>query len=459
MKKTLVLLTLTAVICSFTFLSKFSEEKPVPIPPSKQRTNGDVKKGYDYLVTGDYVKGGIPLNVFMFGMMGQKTYLQRDGLNKNIGFAYTASKATNGEVLVAPNCLQCHAQVFENQLIVGLGNSLADFTKGEKFNAANFNLLEKVLKLNAPKQYEAAAPFLTISKTITPYLYADVKGVNIADRLAGVLVAHRDPLSLKWNDEAVVSIPNEIIPTDTPPWWLLKKKNAMFYNGFGRGDFGRFLMASNLLTVHDTSESRSVDEHMPDVLAYIYSLQPPKYPKPIDQTLAEKGKTIFEQTCSDCHGTYGVNSNYPNLLIPESTVQTDSLLYKSNYSNPQFVNWFNASWFTSGDHPAQLVPFNGYIAPPLDGIWITAPYLHNGSVPTLETLLNSKLRPRYWSRDFDNPQYNYDIPGWKYKAEEKAGGTSVYNTTLPGYGNYGHYFGDALTTEERKAVIEYLKTL
>ena len=459
MKKTLVLLIMSAAICSFTFLTKFTEEKPVPIPPSKQRTNGDVKKGYDYLVTGDYVKGGIPLNIFMFGTMGQKNYLQRDGLNKNIGFAYTAVKANNGEVLVAPNCLQCHAQVFEDQLIIGMGNSLADFTKGEKFNAANFNILEKVLKLNAPKQYEAAAPFLNISKTITPYLYADVKGVNIADRLAGVLVAHRDPLSLKWSDEAMVSIPNEIIPTDTPPWWLLKKKNAMFYNGFGRGDFGRFLMASNLLTVNDTSESISVDEHMPDVLAYIYSLQAPKYPKSIDQSLAAKGKTIFQQNCSDCHGTYGATSSYPNLLIPESIVQTDSLLYKSNYSNPQFLNWFNKSWFTSGDHPAQLVPFNGYIAPPLDGIWISAPYFHNGSVPTLEAVLNSKLRPKFWSRDFDHPQYNYDNPGWKYKVEEKAGGTSVYNTSAPGYGSYGHFFGDTLTDEERKSVIEYLKTL
>ena len=38
-------------------------------------------------------------------------------------------------------------------------------------------------------------------------------------------------------------------------------------------------------------------------------------------------------------------------------------------------------------------------------------------------------------------------------------GTAVYNTKLPGYGNYGHKFGDNLTERERKAVIEYLKTL
>jgi hypothetical protein len=44
--------------------------------------------------------------------------------------------------------------------------------------------------------------------------------------------------------------------------------------------------------------------------------------------------------------------------------------------------------------------------------------------------------------------------------EEKGpGSTSVYNTRLPGYGNYGHYFGDALSDEQRKAVLEYLKTL
>jgi hypothetical protein len=459
MKKTTVLLILTAAISSFTLVSKLTGDEPVPIPASKQRTNGDAEKGYEYLVTGDYVKGGIPLNSFLFGTRGEKIYLQREGLNKNIGHAFTAIKANNGETLVAPNCLQCHAQVFEGQLIVGMGNSLVDFTKGKRFNAANFNMLEKMLKISAPRQYEAAAPFLNISKTITPYLYAPVKGVNIADRLAGVLVAHRDPTTLMWNNETQFPIPDEIIPTDTPPWWLLKKKNAMFYNGFGRGDFGRFLMASNLLTVTDTSESRSVDEHMPDVLAYIYSLQPPKYPKQIDQSLAAKGNPVFEDNCSHCHGSYGANSSYPNLLIPESSIETDSLLFKSNYSNPQFVNWFNNSWFTAGDHPAQLVPFSGYIAPPLDGIWATAPYLHNGSVPTLEVLLNSKLRPKYWSRNFDDPQYDYENPGWKFKVEKQPGNTSVYNTTLPGYGNYGHYFGDKLTDEERKAVIEYLKTL
>ncbi len=315
-----------------------------------------------------------------------------------------------------------------------------------------------MLKNSAPKQYEASAAFITSSKTLMPLLHTFTPGVNTADRIAAVLAAHRNPETFQWSDNTGLDIPNEVIPTDTPPWWLLKKKNAMFYNGFGRGDFGRFLMASNLLTVKDTTESGQVDNHMPDVLSYIYSIQAPKYPKPIHKKLAAEGNQLFEQYCSKCHGSYGKEPTYPNLLIPESMVGTDSMLIKSNYSNPQFVNWFNRSWFTKGDHPARLEPYNGYIAPPLDGIWITAPYLHNGSVPNLEGVLNSKKRPRYWTRDIQTNKYDLQAPGCVYNVLGQPQ-NNCYNTDVPGYGNYGHTYGDDLNDLERKAIIEYLKTL
>src|SRR5439155_17297863 len=140
---------------------------------------------------------------------------------------------------------------------------------------------------------------------ITEQMYAPVRGVNVADRLAALLVSQRGPSSFSWSNEEKLSIPKELIPSDTPPWWLLKKKNAMFYNGFGRGDFGRFLMASNLLTVNDTAESAEVDSHMPDLLAYIFSLEPPKYPGTIDKALAGEGEKIFNKKCGGCHGSYG----------------------------------------------------------------------------------------------------------------------------------------------------------
>lgn len=448
-------MTICLVFCFFVYQKKGTD--PVYIEPSKQRS-GDAQAGYVYLTEGDYLKSGIPLSFFKMVYKGQNDDLGRKGINKNIPYSYNAVLANNGEQIASPNCLQCHAQELNGTLIIGMGNSLSDYTADHSLTA---KLLESFLKNGQGNElkYDAAKNFITAVKTVSPFLVVPTKGVNLADRLAALLVAHRDPKTLKWLDSSRLPIYAEIIPTDVPAWWLLKKKNAMFYNGFGRGDFGRFLMASNLLTVTDTAEAAEVDSHFNDVLAYIYSLKPPVYPKVINRKLADKGQLIFEQSCTDCHGTYGKDSDYPNLLIPEKVIQTDSLLYSSNYSSPQFVNWFNQSWFTKGDHPAKLVPFKGYIAPPLDGIWATAPYLHNGSVPTLETLLNSKERPKYWSRDFKNSQYNYDSPGWKYQEKTKAENTETYNTTLKGYSNAGHKFGDKLTTDERTALIEYLKTL
>lgn len=452
---TIIFLALTCVV--FSFLIETKKSDPTYIEPSKQRT-GNAEAGYKYLTEGDYLKSGIPFGLFKMGFGKSGNDLGRDGLDKNIPYSFNAVIAPNGEKIVSPNCLQCHAQEFEGKIVMGMGNSLSDYTDNRLSTAL---MLERFLKsgLGKDKKYEAAKNFIQSIEAVSPFLVTETRGVNIADRLAALLAAHRDPESFKWSDSSTLTIPEDIIPTDVPAWWLLKKKHAMFYNGFGRGDFGRFLMASNLLTVTDTSEAAEVDSHINDVLAYIYSLEPPVYPKPVNTNLSDKGKLVFEQYCIDCHGTYGKDASYPNLLIPEEIIQTDSALYSSNYSSPQFVNWFNRSWFTTGDHPAKLVPYRGYIAPPLDGIWATAPYLHNGSVPNLETLLNSSMRPKYWSRDFNNPQYDLDAPGWKYKTETSASGKDIYNTTRKGYGNSGHNFGDKLTDEKRTSLIEYLKTL
>ncbi len=455
-----MVILLVALVCfAFSKYTSSGDDEPEAIPASKQRS-GDAAKGYEYLTTGDYLKSGIPYSLFTLGIpKDTNNFLNRTGINKNISHDFTAVKAPNGEMVVAPNCLQCHAQLFEGKLVMGLGNSFSDFTKQAGATALVAEKFLQNMKGDNAKKYEAAKSFITSIKAIAPDLVTTTKGVNLADRLAALLVAHRDPVTLQWSDKAMLPTNYEVIPSDVPAWWLLKKKNGMFYNGFGRGDFGRFLMASNLLTVSDTTEAAEVDSHFNDVLAYINSLEAPAYPKPVDNRLAEKGERIFRSTCSGCHGTYGKEGKYPNLLIPERIIQTDSALYTSNYSNPQFVEWFNKSWFTTGDHPAQLVPYRGYIAPPLDGVWITAPYLHNGSVPDLETLLNSKKRPMYWQRSFSNPSYNYEIPGWRYEIKDTAGDSEVYNTTLKGFGNGGHTFGDKLSRKERKAVIEYLKTL
>jgi len=462
MKKLIVLFSITLLLVASTaFINRFNDDgdKPTPIPSSKQRA-GDSAKGYNYLITGDFLKSGVPYAAFTLMMGKDKTnYLQRTGKNANVGHDYNVVTTADGVDIVIPTCLQCHAQVFNDSLYVGLGNSLMDFTDVESKKGMATNAGVKAMQVFSPKQYNAAKAMLKSFELIYPKLETQVRGVNSADRLAAVLVAHRNPETLIWSDEPLLTIPDDAIPTDVPAWWMMKKKNAMFYNGFGRGDFGRFLMLSNILTVKDTAEAAEVYTHFGDVLAFIKSIKAPKYPYPVNNEYVKEGETIFMDNCSKCHGTYGANETYPNLLVPENIIQTDSMLFKANYQNPQFIEWFNKSWFAKGEFAARLEPSSGYVAPPLDGVWITAPYLHNGSVPTLEAVLNSKIRPTYWSRSFDNKDYNYANPGWNYKVETGPNGKKNYNTTLPGYGNYGHYFGDKLSNDERKKLIEYLKTL
>ncbi len=463
MKKLFVAIVIVAGCVSFVTISS-SHDGPVFVPPSKQRT-GNADSGYHYIINGDYVNSGIPFSLYGLGFRKEKRdILGREGQAAEVRYDFNVVKAKNGEPVVVPNCFQCHAEWFDGKLIIGLGNSTGDFTKTKNLKAYE-KLVTAYLKLS-PKKYDAAKEALIVARTIGDQFYTEIAGLNPADRLTALLVSHRDPETFAWNENASVELPKEVIPSDVPAWWLLKKKNAMFYNGFGRGDFGKFLMGSSLLTINDTIHASDVDAHMPDVLSFIYSIQPPKYPKAVDQDLAQQGRVIFENNCSSCHGSYGPGGEYPNLLIPESIVGTDSLLNQSNYQYSDMIDWYNRSWFSKGDHPAQLTPFNGYIAPPLDGVWMTAPYFHNGSVPTIEAVLNSKLRPKYWTRDFsdamspgDSTKYDYEKLGWKFEAVDKPGNKYIYNTTLPGYGNYGHTFGDELSESERQAVIEYLKTL
>ncbi len=455
-QKVFFLIIIISISCCVAFIS---DEKPIFIPPSPQR-GGDAEKGYKYLVTGDFIKSGLPYNLYALANPSDKhNYLNRTGKNATVPYGFNVVKSNNDVDVVVPTCLQCHAQEFEGKLYVGLGNTFQDFSNINSTGNIAKNPAVKLLQTVSPSYYKASEALLTSFSTIFPFMETEVKGVNAADRLAILLVAHRNPETLEWQSKPLLDIPKEVVPTDVPAWWLLKKKNAMFYNGFGRGDFGKFLMLSNILTVKDTAEAREVNSHFGDVLAYIKSIEPPTYPKPINGDLAVMGKQIFKTNCSKCHGKYEDDISYPNLLIPATIIGTDSMLFKGNQQNPQFIEWFNKSWFAKGDHPAKLVPSNGYVAPPLDGIWITAPYLHNGSVPTLQALLNSKERAKYWKRNFNNPTYNYTEVGIDFEVKNEPDVKKVYNTTLPGYGNMGHTFGDKLTTAERKALIEYLKTL
>ena len=239
----------------------------------------------------------------------------------------------------------------------------------------------------------------------------------------------------------------------------MPKKNAEFYTGSGRGEHSKISSAAALLTMTDSSEARAIDAHAPDLMAYIKCIEPPIFPETVEPALVEQGKMIFENTCQRCHGSYGDQASYPNYLIPVSEVGTDPLPANAHFALNEFESWYNGSWYGVSAPTARFATEGGYLAPPLDGVWATAPYLHNGSVPNLWTLLKSGARPQFWRRTMDHSDYDLGLVGWNYTEETSAVDKQIYDTTLPGYSNQGYYFGDTLSDAERTALIEYLKTL
>ena len=441
-----------------------------PIGATEQ-VKGDPEAGYHALLNEGYVTCGIPYTLFplakpfLGGFAADPPLPGRTGKNAKVPYNWTVhTSKSSGAEIVSLNCLECHAGRFNGELIVGLGKADADYTESIGGALAQIPVpgipipgLEELTRM--AQRYQAVGDYV---KMLTV-------GTNPADTLAAVLSTHRDKDTLAWLDEPHTPVPDQILPVDTPPWWHTKKKHGLFWNGMSRGDHRATMIYATSLCTDSVDEAEGILSYFNNINAYIESIEAPKYPFPIDAALADEGEAVFAGNCSCCHGTYDADPAaefYPNLLLPLATIGTDPLLAFEADARP-FAGWFNASWYgqigplTTGD------PTPGYVAPPLDGIWASAPYLHNASVPTVALLLDSTKRPRWWRRvDYDSTHFDQAALGWPWQELPygQAGAPDderkhVYDTTITGHWNTGHTFGDHLSDHERQAVIEYLKTL
>ena len=100
---------------------------------------------------------------------------------------------------------------------------------------------------------------------------------------------------------------------------------------------------------------------------------------------------------------------------------------------------------------------NGYANMPLDGFWLRAPYLHNGSVPDLRALLFPEERPAVFFRGYD--VYDWDRVGFVSRGASAEREGVPFDTSLPGNASTGHRYGADLPTADKLALLEYLKTL
>ena len=225
-----------------------------------------------------------------------------------------------------------------------------------------------------------------------------------------------------------------------------------------------------------TGDPRMVNVRIHEPLnPFIDNLPPPPYPfTSVDLARAREGKALFKTHCATCHtprnqtiypaSTLGVD---PNRTLVNTSVSRYGLaalvmeactIYGLNNQGQPGADWCmpKGDWQARLDEyfrdtPRRVVEHtNGYKADMLHGIWAQAPYLHNGSVPTLGQLVCASDAPvddscaatctttRPWSGS------NGPIDRAARYGPNDTMHIQEYDTTVPGKANTGHTFGAEL---------------
>ena len=240
---------------------------------------------------------------------------------------------------------------------------------------------------------------------------------------------------------------------DLPSLWDQKAREGMYLHWDGN---------NNLVTERNKSAAigagaseASLDlEGMKRVEDWIWELPAPRFPQErIDAKRAAAGEKLYARLCAECHDIGGKRTGQVEEL---AAIGTD----------PERVNSFTAplaeKMNTLGTgRPWKFTRFrktNGYANMPLDGVWLRAPYLHNGSVPTLLDLLNKpEERPKVFYRGYD--VYDYSSAGFVSSGAEAEQAGFRLDTPERGNSNAGHVYGTDLKPAEKEELLEYLKTL
>ena len=210
---------------------------------------------------------------------------------------------------------------------------------------------------------------------------------------------------------------------------------------------------------------------------WLETAQPPQYPYPIDGALASQGVPVYREYCAGCHGAKDApfRNNPPKedelvgTIVPLAEIGTDrwrldSYTWLLAVNQSTLYAGYEKDWGFEKPYPQRFTHFRktqGYANSPLDGIWLRAPYLHNGSVPNLRELLEpAGARTGLFYRG--NDVYDPQNVGFVSNLEDLDGRRFFrFDTAKAGNGNGGHdgpAYGTNLPAEKKRALLEYLKT-
>jgi hypothetical protein len=252
-------------------------------------------------------------------------------------------------------------------------------------------------------------------------------------------------------------LPEESLSTvgtaDFPSLWNQDVREAMSLHWDGNNDS---LAERNLSAAigAGASESSLDLESIERVAEWILTLQPPSFPRAlIDDDLVDAGEPVYATHCAACHSLDGARVGQVEPIDGLGTDPARLMSFDGEIASAMNQIGAGLPWAFS-----RFRSTNGYANAPLDGIWLRAPYLHNGSVPTLADLLEAPSdRPTVFCRGDD--QYDYERLGFVQPTDGDAcEGQLRFDTALVGNGNGGHVYGTELTEAEKRALLEFLKT-
>jgi hypothetical protein len=239
---------------------------------------------------------------------------------------------------------------------------------------------------------------------------------------------------------------------DLPSLWNQRIRRDLWLHWDGNNDLVEERNKSAAIGAGATPQSLDVAA-LGRIEEWIMDLKAPAFPSNrIDAARAERGKIVYAAECASCHDFGAKQTGQVTRL---ADVGTDPERVRS------FTSQLAAKMNTLGEgYPWRFSHFRkteGYANMPLDGLWLRAPYLHNGSVPSLRALLFPETRPAQFYRAYD--VYDFTDVGFVSSGPDAQREGVLFDTTQKGNGNAGHVYGQQRPPDQKEDLLEYLKTL